>query len=86
MNCGIYSLELIRFRIRTAVKPRAVREQKQGFTYLPERLRETRMKPLEECEKDARRLRLTFDALCEIKELQYRKLGGSNSFVHLFTT
>ena len=77
VNCGIYSLEWIRFRIRTAVKPRAVREQKQGFTYLPERLRETRMRPLEECEKDARRLRLARDALSEIKRLQYRRLGGS---------
>ena len=61
------------------MEPRAVREQKQGFTYLPERLRETHMKPLEEWEKDARRLRLAFDALCEIKELQYRKLSSAIS-------
>ena len=62
-SCVTYVVEWIRFRIRSMVKRKAVKEDKQGFLYIPERLLETRVGPLEECKRDANRLRLAHDVL-----------------------
>ena len=72
VSCGLYSVEWIKHRLRTAIERRMSKEAGYNWNYyVVERLREGKeMKRLETWEADARRLWLAHDALSAIKLLK----------------
>ena len=72
-NCGIYAVEWIQFRVRTAVERRRLKEADNRFKYLEEKRRETKTKPLESCELESRTLCYANASLATIRKLRAEK-------------